>query len=200
LHQGYCLIVSQRYRVAIARQHIAARIHHWHHRHQIDDAEAEYLLMRLNRDKVSDYLNDFSVHLGLKLFVKSLEYIVVPSLFAVGAINGLLMLLWLLAGGPVYRTLYTLVRMIQAILHRQEIPWVAFWVGLLPTLGTVAYPMQIIYSATGKQSRVAQFIVYDVFTRIGSKIPAWGGEDTATEHFFNHWASRIIRSIRQSAS
>lgn len=48
---------------------------------------------------------------------------------------------------------------------------------LLPTIGTIAYPVQIIYSATGKQSRVAQLIVYDVFTHIGSKIPAWGGTE-----------------------
>ncbi|MBE9179803.1 hypothetical protein IQ268_14630 [Oculatella sp. LEGE 06141] len=191
----YCLITSQRYRLAIAREYVAARIEKWHHRNQLNDDEADHLLQRLNSEKASDYLNDFSVHLGLKLSIKGLEYVLVPLLYAVGFIDGLMLMVWLVAGGPVHRTLYTVVRMIQAAFNRQEIPWVAFWVGLLPTVGFVAYPVQLIYSAAGKQSKIAQFIVYDFLTRVGEKIPAWGGEDTLTEHFFNHWASRVIRFI-----
>ncbi|GAX36677.1 hypothetical protein NIES3585_27130 [Nodularia sp. NIES-3585] len=54
------------------------------------------------------------------------------------------------------------------------------------SIGTLAY------SATGKRSKLAQFIVYDFFTRLGTKIPAWGGEDTLTEHFFNNCADKIM--------
>lgn len=82
--------------------------------------------------------------------------------------------------------------MLQAIARGREVPWIAFFVGLLPTVGSLAYPSQIIYSARGNRKKVAQFIVYDFFTRIGDKIPAWGGEDTHTEHFFNHIADRIV--------
>jgi hypothetical protein len=195
LWRTYCLIVSQHYRLAIARKYVAARIKKWHHRNQLNDEEAHYLLRQLNGEKVSDYLNDFSVHLGLKIAIKGLEYVLVPLLYAVGLIDELLLIVWLIGGGPVHRTLYTLTRIFQRALNSQEIPWVAFWVGLLPTVGFIAYPVQIVYSATGKQSKVAQFIVYDFFTRIGEKIPAWGGEDTLTEHFFNHWASKVIRAI-----
>jgi hypothetical protein len=45
--------------------------------------------------------------------------------------------------------------------------------------------------AKGRKKKVAQFIVYDFFTRIGNKIPGWGGEDTQTEHFFNLFADKI---------
>jgi hypothetical protein len=35
----------------------------------------------------------------------------------------------------------------------------------------------------------------DTFTQIGEKIPIWGGEDTLTEHYFNHWAERVVNWI-----
>jgi hypothetical protein len=64
-----------------------------------------------------------------------------------------------------------------------------------PTIGNLAYPCQLIYSAAGNQKKVAQFIVYDFFTRLGAKVPGWGGEDTLTEHFFNHCADVINRRV-----
>ncbi|AFY89678.1 hypothetical protein [Chroococcidiopsis thermalis] len=97
----------------------------------------------------------------------------------------------MIVGGPVYRTIYTSWRALQAAIARQKIPWVALLVGLIPTAGILAYPCQIIWSAKGKKQKIAQFIVYDFFTRIGATIPAWGGEDTNTEHFFNQIADKI---------
>jgi hypothetical protein len=38
------------------------------------------------------------------------------------------------------------------------------------------------------------FIIHDFFTKIGEKIPAWGGEDTQTEHFFNCIGAVIARN------
>ncbi|MEA5506070.1 hypothetical protein VB735_23730 [Halotia wernerae UHCC 0503] len=190
--QFFNFFYSQSYRLKVARDYVKTRIRYWQKRKQIKTEEAEYLYNRLSSENASDYLNDFSVHFGIKLFVKSLEFLLVPFLYSLGLINETIVILWLIMGGPIYRTIYTIFRMIQLAKKSQEIPWIAFIVGLFPTFGTLAYPCQMIYSAVGKQEKVAQFIVYDFLTRLGTKIPAWGGEDTLTEHFFNDCADKVV--------
>ncbi|RUS93465.1 hypothetical protein DSM106972_096140 [Dulcicalothrix desertica PCC 7102] len=186
-------IFFQRYRLQLARNHIATRIQYWQDRKQLNEEEAEILRQSLKREESSAYLNDFAVHIGIKLFIKTLEYLLVPILYVVGLIDEFVFITWLIIGGPVYRQTYTIFRIIQAIINKQEIPWVAFLVGFLPTIGTLAYPCQIVYSSSGKNRKIAQFIIYDFFTMIGAKIPAWGGEDTQTEHFFNRIGAAIAR-------
>ncbi|MGF1676315.1 MAG: hypothetical protein ACFCUV_21910 [Rivularia sp. (in: cyanobacteria)] len=182
---------SQRYRFYLAKNYINKRVVSWQDRKQLSHEEAVNLLESFQQDSSSDYLNDFSVHLGIKLFVKSLEYLLVPLLYFVGLIDEFILITWLIVGGPVYRTIYTFPRILGTVFTGKEIPWVAFLVGLIPTFGTLAYPCQIIYSAKGRKKRIAQFIVYDFLSRIGEKIPAWGGEDTHTEHLFNRLADKI---------
>ncbi|MBD0384959.1 MAG: hypothetical protein ICV54_00130 [Nostoc sp. C3-bin3] len=191
IYQLWKFISSHRYRSKVTRNYIAKRIEYWRGRKQLLDEEADSLLQHLTQESTSDYLNDFSIHLGIKLFVKTIEYFLVPLLYVLGLIDEFIFITWLIIGGPIYRTIYTSWRILQAVLNGHEIPWIALFVGLIPTLGTLAYPSQIIYSAKGRKKKIAQFIVYDFFTRIGNKIPAWGGEDTQTEHFFNMFADRI---------
>ncbi len=64
--------------------------------------------------------------------------------------------------------------------------------------GNVAYPLQILYSGTEGGSRVAQFLLYDIFGATGRRIPIWGGPDTGAEHAFNALAGVVARS-RSSA-
>ncbi|MCA1992281.1 MAG: hypothetical protein LDL41_09605, partial [Coleofasciculus sp. S288] len=193
--QFWKFLYSQRYRLKLARDYVTKRINSWQKRGQLKADEADYLLTRLHSERASDYLNDFGVHIGIKGFVKGLEYLLVPLLYSVGLIDEIVLIIWLLMGGPIYRTTYTSFRMLQAARDGYEIPWVAFIVGLIPTVGTLAYPCQMIYSAAGKQGKVAKFIVYDFFTKVGERIPGWGGKDTLTEHFFNNFADKIVRSV-----
>ncbi|MCX7594341.1 MAG: hypothetical protein N2235_11360 [Fischerella sp.] len=190
-YQFWKFLSSHCYRSSLARRYIANRIKSWQDRKQLKNEESESLLEYLEQDNSSDYLNDFGVHLGIKIFIKAIEYLLVPLLYLVGLIDEFIFITWLILGGPIYRTIYTSWRILQAAIARQEIPWIAFFVGLFPTFGILAYPCQIIYLAQGRKKKIAQFIVYDFFTRIGEKIPAWGGEDTQTEHFFNLFADRI---------
>ncbi|WP_230967070.1 hypothetical protein [Nostoc commune] len=191
IYQLWKFISSHRYRSNVARNYIAKRIEYWRDRKQLLDEEADSLLQHLKQESTSDYLNDFSIHLGIKVFIKTIEYFLVPLLYFLGLIDEFIFITWLIIGGPIYRTIYTSWRILQAALSGHEIPWIALFVGLIPTLGTLAYPSQIIYSAKGRKKKIAQFIVYDFFTRIANKIPAWGGEDKQTEHFFNMFADRI---------
>lgn len=190
-HHFWKFLISQRYRISIVRNYVARRIDRWQDRKHLREEEASGLLQSLEREKSSEYLTDFGVHLGIKLFVKIIEYVLVPLLYLIGLIDEFVFITWLIVGGPVYRTIYTSWRALQAAIARQEIPWIALLVGLIPTGGILAYPCQIIWSAKGKKQKIAQFIVYDFFTRIGAEIPGWGGKDTHTEHFFNHLADRI---------
>jgi len=190
------LIVSKRYRTQVARDYTTARIEVWRDRKQLTDAEAEHLLTRLDQESGTDYLSDFGVHLGMKVFVKIAEYGIFPLIYLAGYINELTLGLIMLLGGAFSRTVYTGFRMFQAAAEGKEIPWLAFFVGMIPLMiGNIAYPCQMLYSAAGKRGRVAGFVVYDIFTRIGGWIPIWGGEDTLTEHYFNHSASNLLRSI-----
>jgi hypothetical protein len=194
LQRVFRFIYSQRYRLKVTRDYVGRRIEKWHHRKQINDEEANLLSTELERDSASDYLNDFAVHLGIKVVTKFIE-LSIPILFAIGLLDEVVAITWFLIGGPIYRSIYTLYRMLQAAREGKALPWVALLVGLLPTIGDIAYPCQIIYLAGGRRGKVARFIVYDFFTRLGEKIPIWGGEDTLTEHFFNQCAHRLIRSV-----
>ena len=98
----------------------------------------------------------------------------------------------LLGAGPLGRTVYTLIRLAEAVVHRVEKPWVSLFIGLLPVVGNVAYPMQVLYASASRHSKLAQFIVCDATTRLGEHLPIWGGPDTQTEHFFSHLADLVV--------
>jgi hypothetical protein len=190
------LIVSRRYRTKIARDYVARRIKVWGDRNQLSPEETEELFTRLDQESGSDYLSDFGVHLGLKVFVKAIEYGIFPLIYAAGFINEITLALILLLGGALSRTVYSGFRLFQSATEGKELPWLAFFVGMIPLMiGNIAYPCQMVYSAAGQRGKIASFIVYDTFTRIGGAIPIWGGEDTLTEHFFNRGASHVIRYI-----
>ncbi|WP_414530454.1 hypothetical protein [Nodularia chucula] len=191
--QFFKFLSSQRYRLKIARDYVSNRVLHWQQRGQLQPEAADDLFRRLSSENAGAYLTDFGVHLGIKGLFKAIELLIIPLLYSAGLINEIVLLIWLAAGGPVYRTIYTFSRMLSEARENRELPWVALLVGLIPTFGTLAYPCQMIYSATGKKSKLAQFIVYDFFTTLGAKIPAWGGEDTLTEHFFNNCGDKIVR-------
>jgi hypothetical protein len=108
---------------------------------------------------------------------------------SVGFGTAALVILWT---GPVVRTVYTLWRMVASMLRsRPHYPWVALFVGILPMLGNLAYPMEILYQSAGRGNVLGKFMTCAFSARIGSKIPVWGGRDTGTEHFFNRIGHRI---------
>lgn len=192
LEQSWKLIRSQEERAEFARNVVRGRLAHWHERGQLSDEEQQMLLADLEDDAASAYLTDFGAHIGLKVTVQALEITLFSVLFAAGLISGVFLALLIAADGLIYRSLYTLYRSFQAAGQRQPIPWMALLVGLLPLVGSLAFPVQMIWSAVGRDDRIARFIVYDTFTRIGAAIPIWGGADTRTEHFFNRIAHRLL--------
>ena len=193
---GVC--VSHRYRLNLTRRYVAGRILAWEQRGQMEAAQAKTLRDRLHTEHSHGYLADFCVHLALKLPVKLIKATLLPLLFALGLINGWMLALGLAFGGMAVRQIYTLGRMVGAVVQGQPVPWVAVGVGFIPVLSTGAFPCELVYGARqGPQTPVAQFILYDSLTRIGALVPAWGGPDTLIEHWFNRLAQRLIYSLNR---
>jgi hypothetical protein len=193
LRNSWAFITSQEYRAQLGERYVRDRIEHWRERRQLSEADAERLLADLRRMReTSTYITDFGSHLGMKASFLALEVIVLGGLSLLGVPIMILALLFA-ADGPIYRTLYTLYRSAEAGARRRPLPWVALLVGLVPLLGSLAYPAQMLYSAEQNRDGVAQFIIYDTFTRIGARLPLLGGSDTRTEHAFNRFAARLLR-------
>lgn len=189
--------LSHGYRMELARNYVAHRVEVWADRGQLRHDDAQQLIQRLDCDRSSDYISDFCVHLAIKLPVKLVRFALLPVLYGAGLINGWLLAVLLVAGGLIARQIYTLGRCLEALIKGQSVPWVALAVGFIPFLSSAAYPCQMVYSATRRQrDRVAQFILYDGFTRLGSWVPGWGGPDTLVEHWFNRAAHHLIRGLR----
>jgi hypothetical protein len=190
---------SGRFRRRIACHFVARRIRAWELRGQLSRAEARELRTHLPSEESSAYLTDFAVHLALKPPVKAIEYWVLPALWGLGWIGGGTLAAGLLASGPLARTLYTSVRLVQSLRRGRELPVVALGVGLLPVVGNLAYPVQILYSSTEERDDLARFLLYDGCARIGRHVPVWGGADTLTEHAFNHLPDRLVNLRRRAA-
>jgi hypothetical protein len=184
-------VTSQDYRTAIGADYVEGRIEHWRERDQLGSGEADALRAELRRAKEeTSYITDFGAHLGMKATFLVLEVLVLGAL-ALAGVPLLVVGLLFAIDGPIYRTLYTFYRGLRAALARRALPWVAFLVGLLPAVGSLAFPAQMIWTARERKSELGRFIVIDTFTRLGHKVPIWGGSDTRTEHAFNRLGARI---------
>ncbi len=188
---------SQKYRAEIARNYFLGRINEWEQRKQLKSYEADSLRVQLKSGGISAYLADFGVHMALNPAVKIIEWGGIPALYLTGIIDektsGILLGVSLVCSGSVSRTSYTLGRLIQSYIKKKEKPWIALGWGIIPKVGSAAYPLQMLYS--GKEySDLAKFILYDAFAQIGQNIPIWGGKDTLVEHFFNHIPDLLIRN------
>ena len=185
-------LTSQQYRTRVARDHVARRVEHWRDRGQLSDADADRLLAGLDDDGTSTFLTDFGAHLGLKATFQLLELTVFAALVAAGVLP-----LWVLAvlvalDGLLYRTAWTLWACAREAAARRPPPWVALLVGLAPLVGSLAFPAQIVHSAAGREELVARFVVVDLLTRLGARVPVWGGEDSLTEHVANRLGARLV--------
>lgn len=185
-------LISHQYRVRVARLYALGRVRHWRHRRQITSREASWLRRVAHREDQATYLSDFAVHLAMKPFYKGASIIGLPLLAQAGLIPLWAVPVGLLAAGPGCRSLYTGLRVLQCRLRRRRAPWMALLVGLIPIAGSAAFPAQIVRSSRGRDGKLAGLILYDFLTSLGRKVPIWGGADTATEHWFNRLADRIV--------
>ncbi len=183
---------SQRYRSRAARRLMLTRIRAWSDRGFLDAEMAHRLHAQLRHDDISAYVTDFGVHLAMKPGIKAVQWFSLPPMLALGMIDTPTAAFLLVAGGLIGRTLYTTGRLIQAFVLGQRRPWLAWGVSMLPVVGNVAYPAELVYCGTEDGGDAARFILYDSLATTGRALPIWGGQDSLVEHWFNRLGDRVM--------
>jgi len=186
--------LSQRVRERWASRHVRRRVRDWRDRGFLTREDGRRVRASMRTSDAAGYVADFGVHLAMKPGLKLITWGVVPALKLTGYIDSW----WLVGilvvyGGAIGRTLYTFSRTLQALVRGRHLPVVALAVGLLPVVGNAAYPLQLLATSSKKDGGVAKFMVHDIFSALGRRLPIWGGKDTLTEHRANAVATFVAR-------
>lgn len=193
----YKFLFTREYRKYSIEKYLNKRINEWEKRGQLNPGQADFLRDQAKHESASPYLADFIIVLGLKPVTQVIELVVLPSLYATGLISIGFLAVGAALGGSIYRTIYTLGKMLYEQFRFPESErhprMIALVLGLIPTVGNAAYPIQMIYSVTTRKKELAEFLTYDLASNIGERIPVWGGRDTKTEHFFNRIPDFVIK-------
>jgi hypothetical protein len=176
-----------------ANHHVRRRLVGWRRRGMLSAEAVGAVRGSMTTDVASEYVADFGVHLAIKPAVKVLTWVALP-LLALGGWADHWTLMGLLAfSGAIGRTAYTGARTAQAVLSGRPAPWVALTVGVLPVIGNAAFPMQLLAVTRGRSGLVARFLVHDLLSGLGRRLPIWGGADTLVEHACNGVAGWLCR-------
>lgn len=186
-------VASSEFRTDLARGHVRSQIEKWRERGQLKSAEANGLVADLQDDEASLYVTDFGIHVAIKPAVKAMTWLLLPALYAVGAINEAVLVAGVIAGGSIGRTVYTLARVIAAIGRGAAARWIALGVGIVPVVGNLAFPLQLLYSGRVDGSPIAKFLVYNYASMLGRTVPVWGCRDSLLEHWCNHLGDLVVR-------
>ena len=193
LRESVKLMFSDRYRAEFARNYVGRNIDRWHKRKQIDAVQHEALMVDLNDAASAVYLTDFGMHLAVKPLVKVITWGVFPVLYGIGLVDPVVLAFFVVGGGAISRSLYTLYRIAMNYIRVYPRPWAALAIGVFPMVGNIAFPIQLLVDGVRRGRGLSQFIIYDTVTRAGEFVPIWGGADTLTEHKANRtvaWAFR----------
>ena len=171
-----------------ASHHVRRRILDWRKRGMLSPEGAAAVKASMTSDEAAEYVADFGVHLAIKPAVKVLTWGSLPLLALSGAADHWMLVGLIAISGALGRTAYTAGRVLQAMLAGRQAPWIALGMGALPVVGNAAFPTQLLAATRGGDGRVARFLVHDILTGIGRRLPIWGGADTLLEHGFNRVA------------
>ncbi|MFQ5494009.1 MAG: hypothetical protein ACE5EX_01380 [Phycisphaerae bacterium] len=183
--------VSLPARAAVARKVIESRIDHWQERAQLTADQAETLRGQLAGAEPTSYITDVGVMVSLRPTVRTLCWAVAPLLWALGMIGGMTLAVAVVAGGAIFRTVYTLSRQVENSLKGRRRPWVALVVGAAPVAGDLGYPLQAVRTGPASELQLAEFLACDTLAGMGRSVPLWGGPDSRIEHAFNRLATRL---------
>ena len=134
--------------------------------------------------------------MALHLMLKAIAPLVAPVKYggvaaAIATGSPWFLIPWLFL--PVARTVITIANWIET--DRQVRHAEAMWIGLLPTLGSVAFAFQMLR----RRPELAVFIIRDFASRLGRKIPIYGGKDSRTENLLIDVVDRLLAACRMDA-
>jgi hypothetical protein len=166
---------SPRYQSWFGQSRIEASIDRWESGKRISQHEARQLRQNLCGNEVRAYTRGFGMHLALKALTPFIIPAKVGGLAAFVASGNVWFLLPLLVN-PVIRTGITLANWWST--RDQHIPHgEALVTGWLPVIGSIAFPLQM-FSA---RPELSTFLVRDTASRLGQRVPIYGGVDSRTE-------------------
>jgi hypothetical protein len=185
--------ISRKYRIEKSRNFVIKRIGEWEELGRITNKQKGSLEKELYLRESNQYLADFGVFLALKPFGYFVKLCIVPILLFYGLLSPEAVVFIFAFFSLSIRFLYAFIRALEDLIRHGSFPYIAVLVAPIPTLGTLAYPCQMVHSAR-KGHTVSRFIMYEVFSAIAKKIPIWGGYNSEIEYFLNRKAYKIIKA------
>jgi hypothetical protein len=200
LGRFYRYFSSSLYRWGVARWSLKKDVNKWFERKVLTKEEKDHLLNELHKNGVSSCLMDFSIHLAVKPLDKAFIYGLMPFLIVSKVISVEHGALIMILSGSTCRTLYTLWRFSHSLVRaRPYYPFTALFIGLLPGIGNLAYPAELIVRSSAHKDVLARFIMFDLSAKIGRRFPLWGGKDSGLEHFCVRLVSRCLGGVNKTA-
>jgi hypothetical protein len=174
LRHAYRALVDEPYQLSLAAQCIAHRIQEWESMQRLTTAEADGLRRAVAMPSAQEYVRGFGVHLAFKALLPSvlLDPLFVGAAVATGSLYPLA-LIWVRS---LAITVYTVVRWIK---RPDRHFGTALAVGLVPKAGILAYPIQL----STVHPELSGFLMRDLASGLGQRLPVYGGHHTRTEHW-----------------
>ncbi|QEG00704.1 hypothetical protein Mal15_47760 [Stieleria maiorica] len=185
LRAAWHLLSRPRYQTYVGLRYIRHAIRRWEREQRIGSDDAAELSRQVDAQEVATYARGMALHLA----VKACSPWVVPAkygglLAAIATGNVWFLLPWLVL--PLARTLVTLLSWFssgRSVRHLEALLW-----GLLPTIGSLAFPIQLLV----RRPLLAHFLIRDFASRLGRRLPIYGGKDSRTEMMLIGWCDRIL--------
>ena len=173
----WLLLVSGRFQRAMGQLRMQSVIRSWQRDGRLQPGEYEQLTERCASHELDEYSRCFGMHLSVKLASPLMVPLKIGG-FAAFAASGNFTYLLPIMVSPLLRTLITLTQMIRN--RRNDTAYgEAFVVGMVPVLGTLAFPIQM-YAA---DRTLSTFLIRDATARLSRMIPIYGGQDSRLEIF-----------------
>lgn len=184
------------YRLKVSKEFTVSGMEAWKKMGRINENQVQALRIILDTDQANQYLGDFGIHLAVKPLGYILRLTLIPFLWQHGILTDETSAVLFLFCGMILRTTYTLMRCLENVLLLKPPPLLALFFSPLPSIGTLAFPAQMIYSARSGQP-LSQFIIYSSLSKTAEHIPIWGGRNTLWDHRLNRLAHWIIVGARK---
>lgn len=187
-YAAWRIVAQPRYQTYVGQKYIRQSIRRWKQEQRISSGEADEMSAQIEGAEVSAYARGMALHLA----IKSLSPVMVPAKFGGAAAtlatgNAWFLVPWLIL--PLARTIVTLLNWLAAGRSVRHLE--AFCVGFIPTLGSLAFPIQMF----ARRPALAAFLIRDIASGIGRRIPIYGGKDSRTEIALIRWSDRVIAAL-----
>lgn len=172
------LLTDEDYQLELARGYLHAETDRDYKDGRLSLDDVERLNGYMENDVAKEYIRGFYTHIRVKLFDPPIVGKAIWAGVAVklDAPEALLPL----AISPVFRTIYTVSRMVKN--RKKDIPyWSSLLVGMSPFGGgSGAYPVQMYF----RNPELSTYLARSVASNVGRHFPLYGKKDSRLEHYF----------------